>query len=121
MKTEGPLSYSFIPVKSLPSKLPRHQVHEKFLAGPIPMDWLTLAGRLPGKTFQLAIALWHLGFLNNGLATFKLSYIPLREMGVERKAVYRGLEALERIGLIRCELVQRRPVKADIGGSSPSG
>ena len=81
------------------NRLPRHKAGERFLRGPIPWHWLGAAGRLPGKTLHVGIALWH-------LAGFKCSRNVRWEpataatLGVGRHAAYRGLAALERAGLV---------------------
>ena len=40
------------------TRLPRPKAGERFLKGPIPMDWLSAAARLPGKSLHVAIAIW---------------------------------------------------------------
>src|SRR5215469_4111057 len=67
---------------------------EKFLRGPIPWSWLSIAARLPGKALSVGLAIWHLnGFKNTG--TVELSRRPLEDLGVSRQAGYRGLRTLE--------------------------
>ena len=39
-------------------KPPRHKPGEKFFKGPIPLNWLTQATTLPGKTIAVAIAVF---------------------------------------------------------------
>ena len=78
---------------------------QKFLRGPIPWVWLSVAARLPGKALHVGLAIWHLaGFKNT--TTIELSRVPLKSLGVTRQAAYRGLKALEGAGLVRAE---RRP------------
>ena len=88
-------------------KAPRHRSGEHFLRGPIPKDWLCTASRAAGhgSGFKVAIALWYLSGLNRQAKTVKLRGSVLRELGVERHAGYRGLQALERAGLV---IVERR-------------
>jgi hypothetical protein len=89
-------------------KAPRHRSGEHFLRGPIPMNWIRVASVVSGQGsgFKVAIVLWYLSGLNRQAKTVKLSGSVLREMGVERHAGYRGLEALEDAGLVA---VERRP------------
>ena len=61
---------------------------------------------LVGSGFKVAIALWFLSGLNRQARTVKLSGKVLREMGVGRHAGYRGLDSLEKAGLVS---VERRP------------
>ena len=86
-------------------KAPRHRNGERFLRGPIPMSWLCVASKESGQGsgFKVAIALWYLSGLNRQAKTVKLSCSVLRDMGIERHAGYRGLEALEKAGLVSAE------------------
>ena len=73
---------------------------QKFLRGPIPWDWLSVAARLPGKALQVGLAIWHIAGLKNAM-TVELSRVPLESLGVTRQTGYRGLKALENAGLIK--------------------
>ena len=79
--------------------VPRHKYGEKFLKGPIPWDWLTLAGNLSGKTLHVSAVIWFLAGMKKA-RTITLSNKILEDMGVNRYAAYRGLAALEKAGLI---------------------
>src|SRR5215472_15360360 len=77
----------------------RHRRSEKFLKGPVPLNWLAAAGRQPGKALHVGIVLW----FQSGLKvsrTVALSSNVLRSFDVDRHAGYRGLKALERAGLV---------------------
>jgi hypothetical protein len=76
-----------------------------FLRGPIPLDWLAIAANLPGKTLNLAIALWWRKGMAKG-KPFKLTQLALKTLNVERDAESAGLLRLEQAGLIQ---VERRP------------
>lgn len=92
-----------------PSRPPRHAKGELFLKGPIPWSWLVAAGEATGRALQVAIVLWlEVGMKKS--ARVRLPHQRLREMGVDRHAVRRGLAALEAAGLV---LVERR------NGASP--
>jgi hypothetical protein len=86
-------------------KPPRHKAGEKFLRGPIPWNWLAQAARLPGKASQVAITVWFLAGIKDR-RTVALSGSVLEDLGVDRFAKYRGLEALEKAGLVS---VSRHP------------
>ncbi len=73
-----------------------------FLRGPIPMDWLSAAAHLPGKTLHLANALWWLKGMSKG-SPFKLAPKALDLFDISRDAVLDGLNRLESVGLIRVE------------------
>jgi hypothetical protein len=87
-----------IEVDSTP-KLPRHKKGEKFLKGPVPVGWLAQAAHLPGKAFVVAIFLWFIAGMKK-MPTLKVSQKALRAWGLNRKTVYRALDALEEINLI---------------------
>lgn len=89
---------------SIPS-VPRHRSNEKFLKGPIPMDWLSAAAMLPGKTFQVAVAVWYLVGIC-GKNAVKITGATSKLFGVERKALYQAIKKLEDAGLIA--VVDRR-------------
>ena len=80
--------------------VPRHQVGEKFLKGPIPLKLISRATQLPGKAWHVYAAIWYVvGIKKN--QTIKLSQQVLNEFCVNRFAKYRALEALAQAGLIR--------------------
>ena len=90
---------------------PRHKGRERFLKGPIPLNWLTVATQLPGKTLAVAIVIWFKAGLTN-TKTFPVCHDLLCDFGVSRHAGYRGLKRLESAGLIgikrgvgRCPIV----------------
>jgi len=78
---------------------------ELFLRGPIPLEWLGEAARLPGKTLNVAIALWWLHGMTKG-KPFKLTRKALDILNVKRDAAGAGLTRLEKAGLIQ---VDRKP------------
>ncbi len=78
---------------------------ELFLRGPIPLEWLAAAAKLPGKTINVALALWWRHGMAEG-KPFKLTQRALTAMNVERDAERAGLARLEDAGLIA---VERRP------------
>ncbi len=83
-------------------RLPRPKAGEKFLKGPIPLDWLSTAARLPGKSLHVAIALWFTASLAKS-ATVPLSNLAGLPFGLDRNAKYRALDWLEKAGLICVE------------------
>jgi hypothetical protein len=76
-----------------------------FLKGPIPMAWLNVAAKLPGKTLNVGIAIWWLAGMSE-TAAFKLTRKALDQLGVSRDAASDALKRLEDNGLI---LVKRSP------------
>ena len=78
---------------------PRHKTGEKFLKGPIPLNWLSRAAQLQGKSLQVGLSLWFLAGLTNS-RTMKLSQSTLCDFGVNRQCKYRALKWLEDAQLI---------------------
>jgi hypothetical protein len=70
-----------------------------FLKGPVPMRWLERAARLSGKALVVGIGLWHLSGLTCK-TEIRATGTLWKRLGISRQAVYRGLRALEREGLI---------------------
>lgn len=81
---------------------PRPRSGERFLKGPIPLDWLSAAARLPGKSLHVGIALWFMGGMHKSRVV-PLSNIASLRFGLDRNAKYRGLGWLEGAGLITVE------------------
>ena len=105
----------YIDDRSIPVKRVRHDsstgqyidapMSVPFLKGPVPMDWLSAAGKLPGKAFNLGIAIWWLANMANSKKV-KLTGRALGYVGISRDATSDALKRLEENGLI---LVKRLP------------
>ncbi|QGY03622.1 hypothetical protein MMSR116_18300 [Methylobacterium mesophilicum SR1.6/6] len=80
----------------------------RFLKGPIPLESLAVASRLPGKALAVYIALRHRCDLE-GKNTVSLPAALLRSFGVDRDSKARALRVLENAGLIQ---VERTPGRA---------
>lgn len=83
---------------------PTCQPASDLLHGPLPLDWLRHAAKLPGKSLHVGVALW----FQAGL--LRAHIVPLsnrlgREFGLDRNAKYRALSWLETAGLV---IVQRK-------------
>lgn len=101
---------SEIPVKRLQlnhasGKLAEAPKKDLFLRGPIPLEWLSQAARLPGKTLNVALALWWLHGMSHG-KPFKLTQKALDRLNVSRETAGDCLVRLEQHGLIQ---VIRKP------------
>ena len=91
-----------VPIAAKPIRVPRHRAGEQFLKGPVPLDWLAVAAKLPGKALAVGLAIWFL----IGLKTtnrISLTHSHLEKLDVGRKAAYRALAALEGAKLISVE------------------
>lgn len=91
-----------------PVPLKPKRIHGEFLKGPIPLNWLTGASKLRGKApLTVALAVWfQVGRRKSREVT--LTSAVVERFGINRKAKYAGLAALEKAGLVR---VHRRPRK----------
>jgi hypothetical protein len=69
------------------------------LQGPVPLDWLSAAARVPGKSLHVGIALWFVSGLQRSHIVV-LSNNTIRRFGLDRNAKYRGLAWLEQANLI---------------------
>lgn len=84
----------------LSSRAPRHKVGQKFLKGPIPLDWLAMAAMQRGKALHVALALWFWAAVKRSAqVAFSMSWLEAT-FGVTRYSGYRGLAALEEVGLV---------------------
>jgi len=91
--------------------------HGSFLKGPIPWDWLKTAATQPGKALHVAIVIWRLaGF--TGSNSVRLTRGALDDLGVQRLSAYRGVQALERAGLVAVERHRGRCPIITISGLS---
>ncbi|MEO1610584.1 MAG: hypothetical protein AAFR90_14910 [Pseudomonadota bacterium] len=89
---------------------PKPKAGERFLKGPIPLNWLSAAAQLPGKSLHLGIAIWFNASLAKS-ATVPLSNLAGLPFGLDRNAKYRALGWLENAGLIAVERqVGRSPI-----------
>ena len=89
------------------------------LCGRIPLDWLSIAARLPGKSLHAGIALWFAAGLVKS-ASVPLSNISGLRFGLDRNAKYRALTWLEGAGLVSVKRkLGRSPVVTilDTGGA----
>jgi len=85
-----------------PTRVFKRQRHGSFLKGPIPLAWLKAAASLPGQALHVAIVIWWLHGLNRSYSV-RLTRTALGDFSVERLSAYRGLKALEKLGLIAVE------------------
>lgn len=82
------------------SPVPRHKAGQRFLKGPIPLDWLAIAAAQPGKAFHIALGIWFwVGVKKSNRVAFSMQWLKTT-FGVDRCSGYRGLAALERAGLV---------------------
>jgi hypothetical protein len=89
----------------------RHQ--ERFLKGPIPLQEISLAARLPGKALALFLAIRHQADLTNK-PSVTLPARLLVELGISRDAKARGLKSLESAGLVSVVRLRGRAARIQL-------
>ncbi len=92
---------------------PQIKPGEKFIRGPLPLQWFEMAGQLPGKALCVALVIWYLAGLNKSRVV-KLSSKILKGFGVDRYSKSRGLKSLEQVGLVSVERLPGRNPKVTI-------
>jgi hypothetical protein len=91
-------------------KVLRPKLGDKFLKGPIALDWLATAGMQPGKALHVALALcFWAGVKRSTQVALSMAWLA-KTLGVDRFSGYRGLAALERAGLV--SVLRRRGRKS---------
>lgn len=99
-----------------PRTTPRNR---RFLRGPIDLNWLEVAAKLPGKALAVGLVVWLLVGLKK-TDTVTVTRTALSLLNVGRKGGYNGLEALESAGLIRVDRHRGRcPVATVLDHSKP--
>jgi hypothetical protein len=94
--------------KGPPPSPKSRRIKGEFLKGPIPLSWLSAAAKLKGKApLAVALAVWFERGRRRG-EEVRLTTAILDRFGVNRKAKYSGLKALEEAGLIRVRRELRR-------------
>ena len=73
-----------------------------FLKGPVPGEWLHRAAVLPGHALHVALAIWYLVGIENRREV-RITRRVFDRLGVSPSAGRRGLDALERAGLVNVE------------------
>ena len=78
-----------------------------FLKGPISMDWLGTAARLPGKALHVAVLLQHVAGIESQ-RRFKFTRKWANRFGLAPKTVGLCLQRLQEAGLVRVERIKGR-------------
>jgi hypothetical protein len=71
----------------------------KFLKGPIPLDWLSVAAGISQVAFKVGVALWYLKGLQ-GSEEVRFTKDARKQFRISRYSVYRALDDLQDAGLI---------------------
>jgi hypothetical protein len=92
------------PLPKTPPK--RFRKGREFVKGPIPIDWLDASAELPKSAFRTGYRLWRWAGIQKTHTDIKFS---ATSQGINRSSMRRGIEHLEKAGLI---YVRRTPGKA---------
>lgn len=116
--------------KTKKKRPPRHKRGENFLWGPVPLDWLAGAARLPGRALAVALELWFwAGATRSDTVRISTSHLKILP-AMPRTTAARALRALEAEGLVEvvrkpgCKPVVRIleiPAAPDAGSAVGSG
>jgi len=88
-----------------------------YIRGPIPMDWIARASRIPRcNAVLVGLMLFHLAGLRSERVGLVLSVERCKQFGLGRKAVQRGLADLESNGLVCVDRSAGRSARVDILG-----
>lgn len=93
---------------------------QHYLRGPVPLDWLCEAARLPGRSLHVGLAIWYAAGLNRS-ASVPLSNVAGHKFGLDRNSKYRALAWLEGAGLIKVERKLGRAPIVTIVSAGASG
>ena len=80
-------------------ELPRPQRGEKFVRGPIPLDWIKAAIPCGRKSINVVLALWYLAGFNRS-NPIKLTPATLLDFGVSAESARSILKRFEQVGLV---------------------
>jgi len=84
------------------NKAPKHKRGELFIQGPIPFSWMAKASKHSGRgaTVKVALLIWFSSGLKQHSNVIKLQSKHIKEFGIERNSLYRGILKLEELKLI---------------------
>jgi hypothetical protein len=85
----------------------------RFTNGPVPLRWLECTTGLPGRSIQVALALWYEATRSSSRCVALSNKLCLR-FHVERNAKYRALRSLELAGLASVERRRGRSPRVTI-------
>lgn len=82
------------PIENARPRIPRPEANR-----PVNFPWLAVAAKLPGRTLNVAMAIWFVASLHK-TPTIRLAPYVLRMFGVSRDCCYDSLRRLSDAGLI---------------------
>ena len=93
--------------KKRDSPIPRHNVGEKFVCGPVPFSWLQVALAVGGKSGSLAWAIWWLVGIKKANPV-RLTAKVLSDFSISTRTTRRLLGDFEQAGLVQVERCRGR-------------
>ena len=92
----------------------RRRSSSPFIKGPIPLEWIRQAIRLPKPALGVGLTLWLLRGIQNGSSRLRIDQSFRKRLGLSADQARRGAHALEQAGLVqvakhgrgRCLVVQ---------------
>jgi DNA-binding MarR family transcriptional regulator len=93
---------------------------ERFLKGPIALPEIAAASRLPGKALAVLLAIHHQSDLT-GKPSVTLPARLLADLGISRGAKSRGLQLLEKAGLVTLARSRGRAAKVQLKNHNRGG
>jgi len=89
-------------MRAVEDRRKRRKQRGHFLRGPVPLDWISVAYRLPGKSPHLALALWYQAGLKRRTTDLPCTSAVAMRFGVDtRRGRVSSLKRLEQAGLVR--------------------
>lgn len=72
-----------------------------FIKGPIPLEWIRQAIRLPKPALCVGLTLWLLRGIQNGSSRLRIDRSFRKRLGLSADQARRGAHALEKAGLVK--------------------
>ena len=106
-------STAIIPVPLNGKMKIKNRQTKPFLKGPVPMDWLYIAGSLPGQCLQVGVVIWHeAGLADSRTIQFRPS--KAAKFGMHRDTTRRALKRMQSAKLIKIHHNQGRCLEIQI-------
>ena len=93
--------------KRVQRDVPRHGSGDRFIKGPIPMEWMRAANTCGRRSVSVAIVIWFAAGLQRSNPV-KLSQTVLAELGIPSRTAKRVLERMQSIGIVEVEFHRGR-------------
>jgi len=97
---EYALKESFVIPKGKVRVKGKRYLNVSFVKGPLPLPWLAKAGTLGGKALLVGLCLWYMDGMRQQ-KTFRIGGGDINKLvGISKEAALRGVQKLEKVGLI---------------------